>query len=145
MGSGRRTKCTPALIKEISQVLLAGNYICVACDYAGITEATYFGWINRATAELDRVEREGGEVSEKEKIFVDFFKSVTRARTSAEIHSVHTLRKAGEEDWRASAFYLERSFPDRWGRRSLNVDVTSGGEKIEGPVIYLPGRDDEAD
>ena len=23
------------------------------------------------------------------------------------------------------------------------VDVTSGGEKIEGPVIYLPGRDEE--
>lgn len=142
---GRKTKCTPNLIQEISQVLAAGNYICVACEYVGITQATYFSWVNRATAELERVEEEGGEVSEHEEIFVEFLKSATRARSSAEVQSVARLRKAGESDWKADAFFLERSFPDRWGRRNLAVDVTSKGEKIDGPVIYLPGRDDEAD
>lgn len=126
-------------------MLAAGNYICVACEYVGITEATYFSWVNRATAELERVEEDGGEISEREEIFVDFLKSVTRARSSAEVQSVARLRKAGETDWKADAFFLERSFPDRWGRRSLNVDVTSKGEKLQGPVIYLPGRDDEAE
>ena len=139
--AGRRTKCTPELISEICKVLAAGNYICVACEYVGIDESTFFIWMNRASEEMERIER-GEEPREGEETFVNFFKSVTRARTSAEVQSVARLRKAGEEDWRADAWWLERSMPDRWGTKRQVVDITSGGERLEGPVIYLPGREE---
>lgn len=141
---GHPTKCTPELTEEIAQILRAGNYIEVACDYVGISVGTYYNWTNRAKAELKSVE-DGTrrKVRKNEQIFVEFLKATTRARRGSEIQSVARIRKAGEEDWKADAWFLEHSMPDRWGRRNLNVDLTSGGEKIEGPVIYLPGRDED--
>lgn len=137
---GRRTICTPELVEELCEVLRGGNFICVACDYVGIDESTYYGWVKRAEAELERVDN-GEEPTEKGQIYVRFFKAVTRARKDAERKSVESLRKSGDEDWRAHAFWLERSFPDRWGKRS-HVDVTSKGQAVN---VYLPTQDTDSD
>lgn len=142
---GRRTLCTPEVTERVVQALRAGNYIETSCDFAGISVGTYYGWCARARAELESVENgERRKVRKKEEPFVKFLEAVKKARSTAEVESVARIRKAGGDGaWQADAWFLERSFPDRWGRRNLNVDLTSGGEKIEGPVIYLPGREDD--
>lgn len=143
---GRKTKCTPELTREICQVLRAGNYVKVACEYVGIDESTYYKWINRGREELERVEADGRRsVRDSEQPFVKFFQSATRARASAEVESVARIRDAAKDDWRADAWFLEHSFPDRWGKRTQHVDITTDGEQLQRPVIYLPdnGRVDD--
>lgn len=119
---GRRTICTPELTEQICQILRAGNYICAACDYVGITEASFHGWAKRGRDELARLENPKAKPNESERIFVEFFEATTRARAQAEIQSVARIRKAAEEDWRADAWYLERSHQQRWGRTKLDVE-----------------------
>jgi hypothetical protein len=119
---GRRTICTPELTEQICQILRAGNYICAACDYVGINESTYHSWVLRGEKEIARLDDPKAKPNESERIFVEFSKAVTRARAQAEIQSVARIRKAAEEDWRADAWYLERSHQQRWGRTKLDVE-----------------------
>lgn len=123
MTKGSPTKCTPEITQQICQVLRAGNYICAACDYVGISERTYYNWITRGREELDRIEASSNaKPRDSERVFVSFLHATTRAKASAEVESVARIRKAAEEDWRADAWYLERSHSDRWGRTKVELE-----------------------
>jgi hypothetical protein len=119
---GRRTICTPELTEQICQILRAGNYVCAACDYVGISERVYYQWAERGQAELDRLGDPKVKPKDSEAPFVHFVQSVTRAKSQAEIQSVARIRKAAEEDWKADAWYLERSHQQRWGRTRVEIE-----------------------
>lgn len=144
---GRETLCTPELTEEICQVLRAGNYITVACEYVGISARTYHYWCERAEKALEEAGLESVDIPDKldeipddEWPYVSFFHRVNKARRSCEVESVARIRKAAQEgDWRADSWFLERSYHDRWGKQ--RVDVTSKNDKIEGGggvVIMVP-------
>lgn len=117
---GRKSKLTPELQARIVDVLAAGNYIEAACDFVGINPDTYHEWIKRG---------ERGNAKDREGGYTDFSDAVKKARAQAEIGSVARIRKAGMDgEWQADAWYLERSHPDRWGRRMAQVEQS--GEVI---------------
>lgn len=65
-----------------------------------------------------------------------------RAEAQAEVRAVTNVVKAGENQWQASMTYLERKYPDRWGRRdraSLEVSGPQGGPM---QVQHLPSADE---
>lgn len=138
--AGRRTKCTPRITDKICEALRDGNFVKVACEYVGIGESTYYLWVERGREELERVAEDGRRsIRKSEEPYVEFMESVTHARAAAEVESVQRLRKAAAEDWRADAWFLEHSFPDRWGRRRQEVDITTDGEKLQPQVVvYMP-------
>ncbi len=45
----------------------------------------------------------------------------------AELDAVHGIRGAWLTHWQAAAWYLERSHPERWGRRVIASESQSGG------------------
>jgi len=47
----------------------------------------------------------------------DFHDSLRRAELSAQLDPLHTLRKAAKNHWRAAAWLLERTNPDRYARQ----------------------------
>jgi hypothetical protein len=51
--------------------------------------------------------------------------AIETAAALAESEAVRHVRKAGEHPqfWAASMTYLERRYPDRWGRRTEDADV----------------------
>lgn len=102
--AGRKTKLTQDLIQEAEKLLRAGNYASTVCSYLGIHESTWYRWME-----------EGKEA--KSGIKKEFCEAIKRAETTAEIRNVNLIQKAAEEDWRAAMTYLERKFPDRWGRK----------------------------
>ncbi|MCH9647761.1 MAG: hypothetical protein K0U98_05950 [Deltaproteobacteria bacterium] len=108
---GRRTKLTPEVQTKIVTAIRAGNYACVAAEYAGITEATFYGWLRRG--------REAGKG-----IYFEFLQSVKGAEREAEVRAVALVQKHMEGNWTAAMTFLERKFPQRWGRRDrLSIDV----------------------
>lgn len=97
-------KLTPVVQKRIVDAIKAGNYVCVAVRYAGITSSTFYTWCRKGRAESS------GKYHE-------FYEALRQAETYAEIRAVAIIQKQMEGNWRAAVAYLERKFPERWGRK----------------------------
>lgn len=94
---GRPTKYTARTIAALEGALEAGVTIRIACDIAGIGEATYFGWARD---------------------FPEFSERSTRARAIGVVMNLSLIRGAAERDWRAAAWLLEHCHPEHFGRRA---------------------------
>jgi len=113
-----KTKLTPERQEIIVGALEAGNHDEVAAQAAGIGKASFYNWLKRGQAELERVEAApNAKVRHSEQPFVDFLDAITRARAKAEPAMVSRIRELGERDWRALAWMLERRFSGRWANR----------------------------
>ncbi|MHC4395626.1 MAG: hypothetical protein ACYS1A_08215 [Planctomycetota bacterium] len=135
---GRKTKLTPKLQDKICDIIRRGNYIEVACGFVGIDVSTYYNWLK------------WGEAAKSGKYF-EFFKAAKRAENEQETLYVENIRKAAFDGvWQASAWYLERKYPERWGRKERKEITGKDGGPIEvkSYAIISPEDwpdDDEAD
>jgi transposase len=116
---GRPSKLTPEVTKRLTEAIRAGNYYEAACGYAGIHYSTFRKWMQK------------GETAKSGK-FKEFFDAVTRAEYEAEVRMVAQWQKQMPEDYRAIRDFLERRYPERWGRR---VDVKQDiKQEVQGQV-----------
>jgi hypothetical protein len=96
-----------------------GSYITVAAQSAGINVTTFRNWLERGEMEEARI-AEGFDADPNEAKYLAFKRDVDSARSQAEIESVKAVRMASRNGtWQAAAWYLERSFPQRWGRNRI--------------------------
>jgi hypothetical protein len=100
---GRKSKLTPELIKQAAQLLSAGNYVNVVCQYLGIHESTWYKWLAEGEESPSGLKRE-------------FCEAVKEASAGSEIRAITGILSAGKHSWQALAWFLERRYPDRWGR-----------------------------
>jgi hypothetical protein len=118
----RPTKLTEETVDKITRAIRAGNHASVSARLAGIGETTYYRWM--ADGEKDDAEPE----------YREFWESIKRAEAEAEIRSVALIRQAAEQGtWQASAWYLERKHPERWGKNDKLRQEISGpnGEPLQ--------------
>ena len=133
MPGGRPSKLTPEIQDRIVAAIRAGNYVETAARHAGIDPATFYRWMERGAKERSGKYRE-------------FRKAVEKARADAEVRHVAIIAQAATKRWEAAAWWLERSFPDRWGRRRYEVEH-SGTVQFESAydaLAPLLGRPDVA-
>lgn len=102
--AGRHTKLNKERLDLICRYLRAGNTRKVAAECAGISEQTFYTWINK-----------GKEA--KSGVFFEFLESVKKAESEAHAGAVNTITVARQKSWQAAAWWLERKFPDDWGKR----------------------------
>ena len=118
----RKTKLTPELQSQICAYISSGSSNEDTCKLAGIGETTFYDWIGR---------------------FPEFSEAIKRA--SVQFRRTHLLKIAADDAWQASAWILERRFPDEYGRRPVEVTGKDGGTaRTDGVVhVYIPdnGRD----
>ncbi|MGH8544065.1 MAG: hypothetical protein ACREX3_10650 [Gammaproteobacteria bacterium] len=85
----------------------------MAAAFGGIGRSTLYDWLGRgARAEVDQEV----PMPEEEIPFVEFFLAVQKALAEWELQQLEAIAEAGKKDWRASAWLLERRFPDQYGR-----------------------------
>ncbi|KJS86280.1 valine--tRNA ligase [Desulfosporosinus sp. BICA1-9] len=70
-----------------------------------------------------------GEEDKKGEYF-NFFNAIKAAEAQAEIRAVELWHKQMPQDWRAAQAFLERRYPERWGKRE-RVEFTG---KEGGPI-----------
>lgn len=102
-GARRPGKFTPETCKRIVDMLRAGSYPKVAANAAGVSERTFYYWIERAQTDDD---------------YREFAEAVDRALSEGEARAVAVIAAASTESWQAAAWMLERRYPDRWARPS---------------------------
>ncbi|MFO7948118.1 MAG: hypothetical protein R6V19_15035 [Armatimonadota bacterium] len=116
--TGRKTKLTAKLQDEICGHLASGCYAVTACELAGISESTFYNWLERG--------RDG------EDPFLEFLESVKKAEAQAEVKALTIIQNAMADDWKAAMTWLERKFPDRWARRKPLDVAEAEPEQEEG-------------
>lgn len=80
--------------------------------------------------------QEGFKPNPDEEKFLRFKKDMEMARAQAEIESVQVVREAGRNGtWQAAAWYLERSFPQRWSKTRFEEHVEE--KKTADPDLAL--------
>jgi hypothetical protein len=126
--AGRKTKLTPELQEEVVKRIRAGNYIQVACEAVGISHTTYFNWIKK------------GE--EGKRPYVEFLEAVKKAESEAQVNYVATVASHARDQWQAAAWWLERRFPDKWGRKDrldIKGEITAEKkvDKIEEKFAHM--------
>jgi transposase len=120
MKRGKPTKLNLKLQEAICKHIASGMYPSKAAILEGLGERTYYTWMQRG-----REEKQGK--------YKHFQQAVKKAESVAETVYLEQIRKAstGEETgnpvWQAAAWYLERRYPDEWGRRE-RVDVNQSTE-----------------
>ena len=65
--------------------------------------------------------------------YLKFSEAIRRANADAQLDLLAKIESAGEKDWRAAAWILERRFKNDFGQA---VDLTTGGEKVIINVVY---------
>jgi len=117
----RPTKLTKEVQERIIQAVSAGNYLDTAAQYAGIDGSTMRRWVAK------------GEAPSAPEPYRSFCTALKSARAAAEVRSVALINQAASGGtWQAAAWYLERSYPDRWGR--TRVEVTGGPDGENSPI-----------
>lgn len=148
------------LQRAVCAALRSGLGVVAACNAAGVDPKTHCAWAARGAKD---------DLEGKDTVWAEYFRATRRARLDAEAAAVATVlgaaegsawterrvetiqggERAGEtrtvevtrRDWRASAWWLERSMPDRWGVRA-EVAVSAAPVKtwdIPGLALPVPG------
>ena len=140
----RPTKLTPDLIQEVCNWLKLVYYQEDAATMAGISSSTFYDRMRRG-AEGQKALESGdsplpdspdAEIVEVVDMYLEFSEAVKKARAEAEGAHIRNIRKAADNGtWQASAWFLERSFPKKWGKRST-LDIADPNETIQFQIEY---------
>lgn len=118
---GRPSKLTPKVREHLVKAIEAGNYVETAVRACGIGTSTYYRWMETGEADV---------AHGKATIYRDLWEAVKKAEAEAETKALKQIRSAASESWQAAAWYLERKFPARWGRKERVEHTGKDGEAI---------------
>lgn len=95
------TKLNPDTEDKLIDLLTEGQHVKTACALVGIAPQTYYNWVNKGIR--------------GDSAYAGFSRRALEAREKATQKSVKAIIEAGDKDWRAHAWYLERSRPNMYG------------------------------
>jgi len=135
--TGRPTVLTAYVIAEYLRARRRGGSDTDCAYMAGIHPDTVRRWRYRLDAcdpQIDDTTGKLGTYADDEAdppipVLFEFFEDIKRATAEARIERLAHIEKAGQDGtWTAAAWWLERRYPDEYGRRERrDVTVTSNG------------------
>lgn len=121
----------PDVVERLLAGLRDGLPRDAACQQAGLSRRTFYTWQRRA--------KEGYAPAGA------LVEAIEQAEAVAEAEHLENIRRAGQHvpQWTASAWYLERKYPERWGRRTREdleprVQVFIGGLGRADVIVNVP-------
>jgi len=115
-GPGRPSKLSTTRKKKLLRALRQGNFIEVACTYAGIGNSTFYRWLEKGK------KSQTGEYRE-------FWEEVQGALAEAEYRVVRTLNTHFKESPQACINFLKARWRNRWGDQ-IDIGESDGDVKI---------------
>lgn len=122
----RRVETQPQVFKDLTVgehicfvVRTSGAYLKDAAAVCEVSESVVHKWRARGEEWIEEAEtsEEPVEVPPDEVPYVEFVQSLKKAQGNAVVWHLTNIRRAATDDWKASAWYLERTRPDEYGRR----------------------------
>jgi len=121
-------KFNPELGDQIVRAVKVGNFRKSAAEIAGVTDRSIRNWLKRG-AEYDKA-IEAGEIPAwpADDQFSAFRRDLLQAEAEFENSLVQNIVSAGADDWRASAWLLERRTAHHWLVSTKLEHVVARGE-----------------
>lgn len=98
-------KRNPIIVEKLLNGFRMGLNDKDACTIAGISQVTLISW----------------------KKDIDFLEKIEKAKTENKAGLIQLILKAAKKNWTAAAWFLERKYPEEFGKREIasssNVDV----------------------
>ena len=132
--AGRKTALLqPDLEQTLLDYIRIGTPVRVAVASAGVSNQTFYSWVNRGIAERERMKMiKDAKNNPSEVIFLEFLDKVERAKAEAITKKVAVIAKSGNDgDWRAAAWWLERQMPEEFGKTDRVEIGGTNGEPIK--------------
>ena len=128
-------------IKKVLRLIADGNTIGNACILAGVHRATYYRWLDEGRKHAEDAERriqallDAGTPEDQIKpepptLQMQLLDGVPEAQARSEAGHLKNIRTAGKEDWKASAWFLERTRPERYARRVVSPEAEQTDELV---------------
>ena len=135
---GRPSKLTNETVRKLSSGLKLGLSQKKAADFAGISETTFYRW-QREFVKIDRACLGNPErINNADDLNLwEFCQSLKKAKIEGELSHIANITEAANSGvWQASAWFLERSNPQDWGRNGRELEATTEGKTIEFNIKY---------
>lgn len=142
----RRTVLNEGMIEEARELLADGMAQQQVFGALGVSESAWYEWQRKGRALLDAgLDSEADECTENERLYMEFAAAVEKGRAKAVQTHIANVVKAAEHSWTASAWWLERNYPQQYARR--NPDQAGREEAAQNVKVYVPdnGRVDVGD
>lgn len=107
-----KCKLTEELIANIYDELSEGTPVKYVCDYFGINDTTYYGWLKQG---------EEDDKSDVESLYAAFYNSIKKA-CAAYVISARKKVQAGAPGWQGTAWWLERTKNDFMPKQQIQAD-----------------------
>lgn len=136
-----KKKLNKELIKELCGHIENGNTNKDSCLLCGVSESMFYEWLQNAEKHI----AEG-----KNTIEVELLESVKKAQAKFKDFHLQRISIASKDDWKASAWILERKFPADYAKTDRSsVVVHSNNGMLEDIVkvlknIEVDSEDDES-
>ena len=115
---GRKTLLYSKSKDRLLDAITKGLTINDACEYAGISEQTYYNWLNKDVSSIKN--------EEDKKKYLEFLESLKKAQSECQMYCLDFLMK--DKSWQSKAWVLERRFPDRWAKKDMTINENN--EKV---------------
>ncbi|HEY7825101.1 MAG TPA: transposase [Acidimicrobiia bacterium] len=124
-------------VDRLLNALKAGHFVQEACQYAPISEQTYYRWLREGKA-LDARAEAGDELTAEEQGIRELCEAIKVAEVSGQNAALDKIRDAiNSGTWQAAAWFLERR-NKKWSNRT-EVTGPDGG-----PVHVVTPEDVDA-
>ena len=129
----RPTKKTEDAAETLARFVKQGATFKDACYAAGIGYSTGRQWVKEAEAE---------DAPDDKRAFLAL---IQKAQAEGKIERIKRIEAAGKKgSWQADAWYLERMYPEEFGRQRLEVTGAEGGP-VKVALDWGDGPGDGAD
>jgi len=121
---GRPPKLSLEMIEQICDLIIEGKPLARAAMLTNISESTLYRWLAL------------GKEIDAEEIYCELVKRVREATECSEFELLQNMRIAGmkTENWRATAWMLERRFPEKYGKNVNGQDISQANKPDSGPT-----------
>ena len=125
---GRGPKLNKALIDEYCTYIENGMTVVDSCNLCGISKESFYRWLREAEAKDDF-----GRPIPKYALQRELKGAVEKAQASFKAFHVQSIIKASRRNWTASAWLLERKYPEEYAAidRRTAIDANKVEEKDE--------------
>ena len=116
-------KCTKARVNKILRLIGEGLFKKDACLLAGISRETFYQWIKEGKQDA---------LEEKHTLERELYEGLEVAEAKAVKVHVNNIKTAGARDWKASAWWLERTRHNDYGKRPPAPAPPSNEDEVIG-------------
>ena len=99
---------------RLVRLVAGGNYYCIACAACNISYDIFRLWMNEGRKLSKEYTDDVNSMPADRAKYFRFFVAIKKAEAFVETQLVSKILI--DKDWKAQMTYLERKYPDRWGR-----------------------------